>query len=116
VNFNQFRLDSRLMAGIQRAGYTEATPIQEAALPEALAGHDMIATAQTGTGKTATFVLPILHQLLQGPRRVSRALIVTPTRELAEQIHTNIRTLSTGTGLRSATIYGGVGQARRSAP
>ena len=110
MNFNQFKLDSRLMAGIQRAGYTEATPVQIAAMPEALAGHDMIATAQTGTGKTATFVLPILHRLLQGPRRVSRALIVTPTRELAEQIHDNIRTLSTGTGLRSATIYGGVGQ------
>jgi ATP-dependent RNA helicase RhlE len=110
VNFSQFKLDSRLMAGIQRAGYTEATPIQEAAIPEALAGHDMIATAQTGTGKTATFVLPILHRLLQGPRRVSRVLIVTPTRELAEQIHDNIRTLSSGTSLRSATIYGGVGQ------
>src|SRR5512135_1549220 len=99
------------MAGIQRAGYTEATPIQAAAIPEALAGHDMIATAQTGTGKTATFVLPIIHRLLQGPRRVSRALIITPTRELAEQIQADIRTLGTGTGLRSATIYGGVGQA-----
>jgi ATP-dependent RNA helicase RhlE len=111
VNFNQFKLDSHLMPGIQRAGYTEPTPIQVGAIPEALAGHDMIATAQTGTGKTATFVLPILHKLLHGPRRVSRALIITPTRELAEQIHDNIRTLSTGTGLRSATIYGGVGQA-----
>ncbi len=111
MNFNQFNLDSRLMAGITRAGYTEATPIQAAAIPEALAGHDMIGTAQTGTGKTATFVLPILHKLLNAPRHKARALIVTPTRELAEQINDNIRTLSAGTGLRSATIYGGVGAA-----
>ncbi|GAB4501851.1 MAG: DEAD/DEAH box helicase [Anaerolineales bacterium] len=109
MNFTQFNLDARLMKGIQQAGYSEATPVQAAAIPEALAGHDMIATAQTGTGKTATFVLPILHKLLSGPRNVTRALIVTPTRELAEQINDNIRTLSAGTGIRSATVYGGVG-------
>ncbi len=111
MNFNQFKLDSRLMAGINRAGYTEATPIQIAALPAALEGRDLIGTAQTGTGKTATFVLPILQKLLSGPRSLARALIVTPTRELAEQINDNIRTLSAGTGLRSATIYGGVSAA-----
>ena len=77
----------------------------------ALDGHDLIGTAQTGTGKTAAFVLPILHTLLSGPRNRSRALIVTPTRELAEQIHQTVRTLSAGTSLRSATIYGGVGSA-----
>ncbi len=109
MNFNQFKLDSRLSRGIQQAGYTEPTPIQAAAIPAALHGHDLIATAQTGTGKTATFVLPMLHKLLDGPRNKARALIVTPTRELAEQIHDNIRTLSAGTGIRSATIYGGVG-------
>ncbi len=109
MNFNQFQLDARLFKGIQQAGYSEATPIQAAAIPEALAGRDLIATAQTGTGKTATFVLPILHKLLNGPRTQSRALIITPTRELAEQINDNIRTLSAGTNLRSATIYGGVG-------
>ncbi len=109
MNFNQFKLDSRLMAGIIRAGYTEATPIQEAAIPAALEGYDMIGTAQTGTGKTATFVLPILHKLLNSPRNKARVLIVTPTRELAEQINDNIRALSAGTGIRSATIYGGVG-------
>jgi ATP-dependent RNA helicase RhlE len=111
VNFNQFNLDSRLMAGIKRAGYEVATPIQEAAIPMALAGDDLIGTAQTGTGKTAAFVLPILQKLLNGPRRVARALIVTPTRELAEQINDVIRDLATGTQLRSATIYGGVGTA-----
>jgi len=111
VNFNQFNLDSRLLAGIQRAGYETPTPIQVQAIPAALAGHDLIATAQTGTGKTAVFVLPILHKLLNGPRNRARALIITPTRELAEQIHEVIRDLGTGTKIRSATIYGGVGAA-----
>jgi len=109
VNFNQFKLDPRLMTGIKRAGFDTATPIQEAAIPSALAGHDLIGTAQTGTGKTAAFVLPILNKLLDGPRGVSRALIVTPTRELAGQIHDVIRVLATGTKLRSTTIFGGVG-------
>jgi ATP-dependent RNA helicase RhlE len=111
VNFNEFNLDPRLMAGINRLGYTEATPIQIAALPPALAGEDLIATAQTGTGKTAVFVLPILQKLLNGPRNRTRVLIVTPTRELAEQIHESINDLGTGTKIRSATIYGGVGSA-----
>jgi ATP-dependent RNA helicase RhlE len=109
VNFNQFNLDSRLMAGIKHAGYHEPTPIQAQAIPAALDGKDLIGTAQTGTGKTAAFVLPILHTLLSGPRNRTRALIVTPTRELAEQIHQAIRTLSAGTNLRSETVYGGVG-------
>ena len=109
MNFEQFSMDSRLLTGIKRLGYTEATPIQAAALPAALAGSDIIGTAQTGTGKTAAFVLPILNTLLRGPRNRVRALIVTPTRELAEQIHDNIRELGAGTRLRSATIYGGVG-------
>lgn len=109
MNFSQFNLDTRLMQGIKRAGYETATPIQEAAIPAALRGRDLIGTAQTGTGKTAAFILPILHKLLNGQRGVPRALIVTPTRELAEQIHEVARTLSAGTKLRSATIYGGVG-------
>lgn len=109
MNFNQFNLDSRLLAGIKRAGYNAPTPIQMQAIPAAMHGHDLIGTAQTGTGKTAAFVLPILHKLLSGPRNRSRALIVTPTRELAEQIHQAIRSLAIGTGLRSTTVYGGVG-------
>jgi ATP-dependent RNA helicase RhlE len=109
VNFNQFNLDSRLLAGVKRAGYTTPTPIQTQAIPPALSGHDLIGTAQTGTGKTAAFVLPILHKLISGPRNRSRALIVTPTRELAEQINQTIRMLSAGTHLRSMTVYGGVG-------
>jgi len=109
MSFSQFQLDSRLMAGVARAGYTTPTRIQSEAIPPAMAGHDLIGTAQTGTGKTAAFVLPILNRLLTGPRRQTRALIVTPTRELAEQIHETIRALGAGTKIRSATIYGGVG-------
>jgi len=111
VNFDEFDLDSRLLAGIRRLGYTTPTPVQVKAIPAALAGEDLIGTAQTGTGKTAAFVLPILNKLLAGPRRRARALIVTPTRELAEQIHEAVRDLATGTGLRSATLYGGVAAA-----
>jgi len=108
MRFEQFELDPRLMAGIRKAGYESPTPIQEAAIPAALRGRDLIGTAQTGTGKTAAFVLPILHKLLHGRRGPARVLIVTPTRELAEQNHEVIRALAAGTGIRSATIYGGV--------
>ena len=101
------------MPGIRYAGYETATPIQEAAIPAALRGRDIIGTAQTGTGKTAAFVLPILNKLLDGPRGIPRALIVTPTRELAEQIYQVVRALSAGTKLRSATIYGGVTASRQ---
>ena len=113
MNFEQFNLDSRLMQGIKYAGYETATPIQEAAIPAALRGRDIIGTAQTGTGKTAAFVLPILNKLLDGPRGMPRALIVTPTRELAEQIYQVVRALSAGTKLRSTTVYGGVTASRQ---
>jgi ATP-dependent RNA helicase RhlE len=109
MSFNQFNLDSRLNATIRHAGYLKPTPIQVSAIPLALAGHDLIGTAQTGTGKTAAFVLPILHQLLKSPKKRTRALIITPTRELAEQIHQAIVSLSRGTNIRSIAIYGGVG-------
>ena len=108
MNFNEFNLDPRLSAGISYAGYQTPTPIQTAIIPLAMGGHDLIGTAQTGTGKTAAFVLPILNHLLKGTRNQTRALIVTPTRELAEQIHEHVRMLARGTQLRSATIYGGV--------
>ncbi len=111
MSFNQFNLDPRLMVGIKRAGYETPTPIQLAAIPAVLAGDDLIGTAQTGTGKTAAFALPILHKLINGPRRVARALVVTPTRELAEQMRDVIRELAAGTQIRCATIYGGVGTA-----
>ncbi|HEU5099368.1 MAG TPA: DEAD/DEAH box helicase [Roseiflexaceae bacterium] len=111
MNFDQLSLDPRLLRNVRAAGYETPTPIQSAAIPPALAGSDLIGTAQTGTGKTAAFVLPILQRLLKNPpsaRGRARALIVTPTRELAEQINDTIKTLGRDTGLRSATIYGGV--------
>ena len=125
VSFNQFNLDARLLRAINDAGYTQPTPIQLAAIPVALDKQDIIGTAQTGTGKTAAFVLPILQKILAedggqktedgkrssvvGRRSSHRALIITPTRELAEQIGDNVRALARHTKIRCATIYGGVG-------
>ena len=107
--FESFGLDKRVFAGVKAAGYQKPTPIQARAIPAALSGRDILGLAQTGTGKTAAFVLPLLNRLVDGPRGRVRALIVAPTRELAEQIHTDIQTLAVGTKLRSATVYGGVG-------
>src|SRR5258706_15058440 len=104
LNSKNLNLLPRVMVGKKKAESKAPTPIQEAAIPAALRGRDLIGTAQTGTGKTAAFILPILHKLLNGPRSVARALIVTPTRELAEQIHEVARELAAGTRLRSATI------------
>jgi len=111
MTFDSFGLDARVRAGVDAAGYTNPTPIQRKALPDAVAGRDVLGLAQTGTGKTAAFVLPLLNKLVHGPRRRIRALVVAPTRELAEQIHNEIRTLGSKTNLRSATVYGGVGKA-----
>lgn len=113
MKFNQFNLDARLYEGIKRAGFVDATPIQEKAIPIALTGRDMIATAQTGTGKTAAFVLPILNKLLATKVRRSRALIITPTRELAEQIHQTVKQLRPSKKIRSVSVYGGVGAANQ---
>ena len=109
MNFNQFNLDSRLEAGINKAGYSEPTPIQRKVITLAMSGEDLIGTAQTGTGKTAAFVLPILHKLLVDHHKYATVLIVTPTRELAEQIKQHIDMLQYRTGIRSVTVYGGVG-------
>jgi len=110
MNFDTFSLDPRLLAGVRAAGYTTPTPIQEQAIPQVLAGRDVLGVAQTGTGKTAAFMLPILQRLTQGTQRRPRALIIAPTRELAEQIHTVAQTLGRRTKARSVTIYGGVGK------
>ncbi|MBF0329751.1 MAG: DEAD/DEAH box helicase [Nitrospirae bacterium] len=109
MEFNAFDFHPHVSAGVKAAGYTAPTPIQEKAVPPVMTGHDVMGLAQTGTGKTAAFVLPILHRLMQGRRKQVRALVIAPTRELAEQIHDAIVTLGRQTGLRSATIYGGVG-------
>jgi ATP-dependent RNA helicase RhlE len=113
VKFEELSLDPRLLAGAKAAGYTEATPIQRQAIPVALQGRDVLGLAQTGTGKTAAFVLPILQRLLQGKLGQVRALIVAPTRELAEQIHQTIQVLGSHTKIRSVTIYGGVSKGRQ---
>jgi ATP-dependent RNA helicase RhlE len=97
------------MEGITAAGFTTPTPIQAQAIPKVMQGFDIMGLAQTGTGKTAAFALPILNRLVNGPRKRVRALIIAPTRELVEQIHQAIQVLSVGTGLRSVTVYGGVG-------
>lgn len=108
MNFEQLSLDARLLAGVKAAGFTSPTPIQAQAIPVALRGRDVLGLAQTGTGKTAAFVLPILQRLTQGPLRRVRALILAPTRELAEQIHQTVQLLGQKTKVRSVAIYGGV--------
>jgi ATP-dependent RNA helicase RhlE len=109
VGFSQFNLHPQVMAGVKAQGYHTPTPIQRQAVPPVLEGRDVMGLAQTGTGKTAAFVLPILERLLKGPRGRVRVLVIAPTRELAEQIHTEIGKLGRETRLRSMTIYGGVG-------
>src|SRR5512137_455019 len=112
--FRAFGLDANILKAVHEAGYTEPTPIQSAAIPQILAGHDLIGIAQTGTGKTAAFVLPILAKLVgmrhDGGRRSIRALIVAPTRELAAQIEENVRAYGRHLSLRAATVYGGVSE------
>jgi len=110
VDFDNFAFHPQIKAGISAADYADPTPIQEKTIPVILAGKDVLGLAQTGTGKTAAFVLPILQQLMRGPRGKLRALILAPTRELAEQTHVFIKLLGRQTGLRSITVYGGVGQ------
>ncbi|HQL38316.1 MAG TPA: DEAD/DEAH box helicase [Anaerolineaceae bacterium] len=109
MSFESFAFHPQVHAGIMAAGYIHPTSIQERAIPPILSGRDLLGLAQTGTGKTAAFVLPILQKLRQGPRGKLRALIVAPTRELAEQTHVAIQALGRRTGLRSLTLYGGVG-------
>ncbi len=110
MSFASFNLHPRIASGVQAVGYEQPTPIQEQAIPPVMAGRDVLGLAQTGTGKTAAFALPILQRLMEGPRGRIRALILAPTRELAEQIHDNINDLGQHTRSRSVTLYGGVSQ------
>jgi ATP-dependent RNA helicase RhlE len=107
MNFENLNLHPSIMAGVNELGYTELTPIQIKSIPPILKGNDIIGLAQTGTGKTAAFVLPILQRLLKAPRRQVNAVIITPTRELAEQINGVINRLAKHTGLKSIAVYGG---------
>ncbi len=108
MKFNTFDFHPQIAAGITAAGFTTPTPIQAKAIPPVLEGRDVMGLAQTGTGKTAAFVLPILERLIKGPRGTIRALIIAPTRELAEQINEAIISLGQHTKIRSVTVYGGV--------
>ena len=109
MSFQQFSLHPQVLAGVKSIGYTTPTPIQEKAIPFAMAGRDVLGLAQTGTGKTAAFALPILHRLASGPpKRGVRALVVAPTRELAEQIHQSFVELGKHLRIYSVAIYGGV--------
>src|SRR2546427_9407566 len=107
--FAALGLAPELVRAVADEGYAHPTPIQSEAIPLALAGRDLIGSAQTGTGKTAAFVLPILQRLAPGPRGTLRALVLVPTRELAEQVATSIRAYGRHTHLKGAAVYGGVG-------
>ena len=110
MQFTDFDLDPRLQRNLQAIGFEHPTPIQSATIPRALEGHDILGSAETGTGKTAAFVLPLLQRLLASPGgRHPRALVVVPTRELAIQVSEHTLQLSRGLPVRVATIYGGVG-------
>ena len=112
--FRALNLSPQILKAVQEAGYTEPTPIQIAAIPHVLAGHDIIGIAQTGTGKTAAFVLPILTKLAatigDGRKYSTRALVVAPTRELVVQIEENVRAYAKHLPLRMATVFGGVSE------
>ena len=110
MSFEVFSLDPCILAGVRSAGFTTPTPIQEQAIPVILRDRDLLGLAQTGTGKTAAFLLPIFQRLIQYPTRKIRVLILAPTRELAEQIHQASIELGQHTGIRSVAIYGGVGK------
>ncbi|MSR19917.1 MAG: DEAD/DEAH box helicase [Gemmatimonadetes bacterium] len=107
--FAALKLHPSLLRGIEDLGFVRPTPIQAEAIPHGLAGRDLLASAATGSGKTAAFLLPILHQLLDRPRGTTRALVLAPTRELALQIVDDLKGLARHTGLRTAAVHGGVG-------
>ncbi len=108
MKFSQFTLNKKLLSAINDMGYVNPTPIQEKAIPIALQGKDVLGLAQTGTGKTASFMLPILEKLSKGSLRKVRALVIAPTRELAEQIHQSAISLAKHMPIQSLSIYGGV--------
>lgn len=113
MSFNSLGLSDALLKAVSKQGYSEPSPIQQKAIPLVLEGKDVLASAQTGTGKTAGFTLPLLQLLSQGKplrNRPVRALVLTPTRELAAQVYENVRQYSTFLDIRSTVIFGGVNQ------
>jgi len=113
MSFQSLGLDDALLKAIAKKGYTKPSPIQQKAIPKILQGRDVLASAQTGTGKTAGFTLPMLHQFLVSPgqsqgKRKIKSLILTPTRELAAQVLDDVKTYSEFTNLKSTVVFGGV--------
>lgn len=113
MSFDIFNFHPSIMAGVRALGYSVPTPIQLKAIPPIMQGHDIVGLAQTGTGKTAAFALPVLQRLLAEPRGRIGALVISPTRELAEQTCKAINELGSKTGLRSLSVYGGVGMSQQ---
>jgi ATP-dependent RNA helicase RhlE len=109
MSFSSLGLIPSLLRGVQEMGFAAPTPIQQQAVPPAIAGRDVLACAMTGSGKTAAFLLPIVQRLADRPRGTTRALILTPTRELAAQIEEHLRALAVHTPVRGAAVFGGVG-------
>ncbi len=107
-NFSEFGLNPELLRGIETLGFEQPTPIQEDAIPPAMVGKDVLACAMTGSGKTAAFLLPILHRLQEKPRGTTRALVLAPTRELAAQIVEHMNALAKFTDMKGAAVFGGV--------
>src|SRR5271156_1203968 len=112
MSFSALGLSEKILEGVKAMGYIEPTPIQLRAIPLVMAGRDVIGSAQTGTGKTAAFALPILS-LLGQHEKASRALVLEPTRELAAQVETAIHDFARFTDLRTAVLYGGVGYGKQ---
>jgi len=113
MNFSQLGLQPALVRVCEALGYTEPTPIQEQAIPVILGGSDLIGCAETGTGKTAAFLLPIIQRISEKPRPGIRLLVLAPTRELATQIEASFRSLAPKKNIRCVTIIGGAGMARQ---
>ncbi|MBC8087794.1 MAG: DEAD/DEAH box helicase [Phycisphaerae bacterium] len=109
MSFTALKLHPSLQKGLKELGFTRPTPIQTDAIPPALEGRDVLACAMTGSGKTAAFLLPILHQLMDKPRGTTRALVITPTRELAAQILEALNEMAVHTPITAAAVFGGVG-------
>src|SRR5204863_4166031 len=109
MSFSDLKLHPDLVRGLKDLGFQRPTPIQADAIPPAMQGRDVLACAMTGSGKTAAFLLPILHQLIGRPRGTTRALILTPTRELAAQILSDLTDLAVHTPVTAAAVFGGVG-------
>ncbi len=107
MRFEDSGLNPEIVTAISYMGFENATPIQEKAIPEILAGHDLIACAQTGTGKTAAFILPVMHKIMANPSKKLNTLVIVPVRELAIQIDQQIEAFSYGTGITSLAIFGG---------